>query len=152
MLFPGTVRDNLKLWSSDFSDEDMIRAAKDALIHDEIMEREGGYDSLVLPQGQNFSGGQRQKLELARALMGGRKLLILDEATSALDSITEDKILKNLKNRGITTIVVAHRLSALRDCDLILVLKNGRIAEQGTQQELLATEGIYRKLAENGYE
>ena len=152
MLFPGTVRDNLKLWSSDFSDEDMIRAAKDALIHDEIMEREGGYDSIVLPQGQNFSGGQRQKLELARALMGGRKLLILDEATSALDSITEDKILKNLKNRGITTIVVAHRLSALRDCDLILVLKNGRIAEQGTQQELLATEGIYRKLAENGYE
>ena len=152
MLFPGTVRDNLKLWNNDFSDEDMIRAAKDALIHDEIMEREGGYDSPVLPQGQNFSGGQRQKLELARALMGNKKLLILDEATSALDSITEDTILKNLKNRGITTIVVAHRLSALRDCDLIIVLKNGRIAEQGTQKELLATSEIYRKLAENGYE
>lgn len=148
MMFSGTVRDNLKLWNETVSEETMIAAAKDALIHDEIMER-GGYDSEVLPKGANFSGGQRQKLELARVLALQPKILIMDEATSALDSITEKTILENLKKRGITSVVVAHRLSALRDCDEILVMKRGIIAERGTHGELMKQAGLYHQLAES---
>lgn len=148
-LFAGTVRDNLKMWDDSLSDEDMIQAAKDALIHEVIMSREGGYDSPVLEGGTNFSGGQRQKLELARALIRNPKILILDEATSALDSVTEEKILDNLRKRKMTRIVVAHRLSAIRDCDEILVMKSGKIAERGTHETLLAQEGLYRKLVES---
>lgn len=148
-LFAGTVRENLKMWDDSISDEDMIQAAKDALIHDVIMSRKGGYDSPVLEKGANFSGGQQQKLELARSLIHNPKILILDEATSALDSITEGKILDNLKKRKITSIVVAHRLSAIRDCDEIIVLKNGQIAERGTHNQLITQEGPYRQLVES---
>lgn len=148
-LFAGTVRDNLKMWDDSLSDEDMMQAAKDALIHEVIMSREGGYDSQVLEGGTNFSGGQRQKLELARALIRKPRILILDEATSALDSVTEEKILDNLRKRKLTRIVVAHRLSAIRDCDEILVMKSGKIAERGTHETLLAQEGLYRKLVES---
>lgn len=148
-LFAGTVRENLKMWDDSLSDDDMIQAAKDALIHEVIMSREGGYDSPVLEGGMNFSGGQRQKLELARALIRNPKILILDEATSALDSVTEEKILEHLRQRKMTRIVVAHRLSAIRDCDEILVMKNGKIAERGTHETLLAQGGLYRRLVES---
>lgn len=148
-LFAGTVRDNLKMWDTSISDEDMIRAAKDALIHDVIMSREGGYDSMILERGANFSGGQQQKLELARSLIRNPRILILDEATSALDSVTEERVLRNLQKRNITLIVVAHRLSAIRDCDEILVMRKGHIAERGTHEELIAQAGFYRKLVES---
>ena len=148
-LFAGTVRENLKMWDDTISDEAMICAAKDMCIHDEIMQRKGGYDSPVAERGANFSGGQRQKLELARALIRNPKLLVLDEATSALDSITEEKIMQNLRERGITSVIVAHRLAALRQCDEILVFKHGRIVQSGTHEQLLAEPGIYSTLAES---
>lgn len=148
-LIAGTVRDNLKMWNDSISDETMIAAAKDALIHDEIMSREGGYDSPVLEGGANFSGGQRQKIELARSLVYNPKILILDEATSALDSVTEERILDNLKKRKITSLIVAHRLSAIRDCDEIIVLKNGHITQRGTHKQLLSQTGTYRQLVES---
>ena len=148
-LIAGTVRDNLKMWNDSISDETMIAAAKDALIHDEIMSREGGYDSPVMEGGANFSGGQRQKMELARSLVYNPKILILDEATSALDSVTEERILDNLKKRKITSLIVAHRLSAIRDCDEIIVLKNGRITQRGTHKQLLSQTGTYRQLVES---
>lgn len=147
-MFMGTVRDNLKMWDSDLSDEDMIQAAKDALIHDEIVQREGGYDSIVMAQGTNFSGGQRQKLEIARALVRNPKILFLDEATSALDAITEERIINNIRKRKLTSVVIAHRLSAIRDCDQILVMNQGRIVQSGTHEQLIAQSGIYHQLVE----
>jgi ATP-binding cassette, subfamily C, bacterial len=145
-LFAGTVRDNLTLWDASIPDEDVIRAAMDAQIHDDIVARAGAYSSLMDDGGVNWSGGQRQRFEIARALVRNPSLLLLDEATSALDADTEAAVEAALRRRGCTTIVVAHRLSTVRDADLIVVLDKGKVVERGRHDDLIARDGHYAEL------
>ncbi len=142
-LFSGSIRDNITMWNRNISESDMIAAAKDACIHDVISQKPGGYDFALAENGSNFSGGQKQRLEIARALATNPTVLIMDEATSALDPIVEKKIMDNIKRRGCSCVVVAHRLSAIRDCDMILVMQDGRIIEHGTHDELISRSGVY---------
>lgn len=149
VAFEDTVSENVKLWDQSIMDYEVILACRDAGIHDEIINREGAYSSPILPGGRNFSGGQLQRLELARALAQDPTIVILDEATSALDAQTEEGVIKRIRDRGITCIVVAHRLSTIRDCDEIIVLDEGKVVERGTHDELLAANGAYATLVRN---
>jgi ATP-binding cassette, subfamily C, bacterial len=145
-LFAGTVRENLTLWDTTVPDEDLIRACQDAAIHDLILNMPGGYNAQLSEGGMNLSGGQRQRLEIARALVRNPAILVLDEATSALDAETELIIDRNLRRRGCSCIVVAHRLSTIRDCDEIIVLARGKVVQRGRHNELRTQKGLYSRL------
>lgn len=148
-LFEDTIGENIKMWDDSIEDFEMIMAARDAQMHEEIMRREGGYRYKIAEGGKDFSGGQRQRLEIARVLAQDPTVIILDEATSALDAKTEYDLVKAVKDRGITCIVVAHRLSTVRDCDEIIVLDHGVAVERGTHEELYAKGGKYTQLISN---
>lgn len=147
VLFPATVRDNISLWNPEVPDDIIIAATRDACIHHEILIRPEGYSTIVQEGGKNFSGGQRQRIEIARALVGNPAMLILDEATSALDPLTEVEIDRAISRRGVTCLIIAHRLCTVRDCDLIVVLDQGKEVQRGTHDELIVDKnGTYFNL------
>lgn len=145
-LFEGTIADNIKMWDESIEDFSMVMAANDAQIHKDIAERPGAYNSMLNENGKNFSGGQRQRIEIATALAKDPTILVLDEATSALDPKTEELVMQHISNMGITQVMVAHRLSTIRDCNQIYVMENGQILQHGTHNELMQQQGLYSKL------
>ena len=149
ILFEGTVSDNIKMWDESIKDFEVILAARDAQIHEDISTLPGAYGHKLVSGGKNLSGGQRQRIEIARVLSQDPTIVILDEATSALDARTEYNVVNAIRDRGITCIVIAHRLSTVRDCDEIIVLDKGEVVERGTHDELMAKSGLYAELVAN---
>ena len=146
VLFEDTIANNIRMWDESIKDFEVILAARDAQLHDDILQRPGGYQAQLIENGMDLSGGQRQRLEIARVLAQDPSVIILDEATSALDAKTEYELVKAVKDRGISCIVVAHRLSTIRDCDEIIVLEKGKVVERGTHSELYKKGGAYAAL------
>ena len=145
-LFEDTIANNIKMWDNSIENYEMIVAARDAQIHEDIMQREGGYQYKLTEGGKDLSGGQRQRLEIARVLAQDPTMIIMDEATSALDARTEFDVVQSIRNRGISCVVIAHRLSTIRDCDEIIVMDHGKVVERGTHDELMAKDGLYKIL------
>ena len=145
-LFEDTIGNNIRMWDESIEDYEVILAARDARLHDDIMQREGGYRYRILENGKDFSGGQRQRMEIARVLAQDPTIVILDEATSALDARTEAEVVGAIKDRGVTCIVIAHRLSTIRDCDEIIVMDKGKVVERGNHETLMKQNGRYREL------
>lgn len=149
ILFEDTIAANIKMWDGSIEDYEMIMAAKDAQLHEDIMQRDGGYQYKILEGGKDFSGGQRQRMEIARVLAQDPTIIIMDEATSALDARTEREVVDAIQKRGVTCIVIAHRLSTIRDCDEIIVMDKGKVVERGTHEELYEHGGLYAELVSN---
>lgn len=149
VLFDGTISDNVKLWDKSIEDFVMLYACNDAQIHNEIASRSNAYESRVENGGKNFSGGQRQRLEIATALVKEPTVIVMDEGTSALDAVTEERVMKAIKDMGISLIMIAHRLSTIRDCDEIIVLDKGKVVERGTHSELMNNRKLYSQLVGN---
>jgi len=145
-LYEDTIANNIKMWDGSIEDFEMILAARDAQIHEDIMMRDDGYNHRLLEGGKDFSGGQRQRFEIARVLAQDPTIIVMDEATSALDARTEHDVVEAICNRGITCIIIAHRLSTIRDCDEIIVLNRGKVVERGRHEELMALNGYYTAL------
>ncbi len=146
ILFEDTIANNIKMWDDSIEDFEIILGARDAHIHEDIMQRDGGYEYKIAEGGIDFSGGQRQRMEIARVLSQDPTLIIMDEATSALDAKTEYEVVNAIRDRGITSIVIAHRLSTIRDCDEIIVLNQGKVVERGTHEMLMKKDGLYKEL------
>ena len=149
ILFEDTIANNIRMWDESIEDFEVIMAARDAQIHNDIMAREGGYAGMISEGGRDLSGGQRQRLEIARVLAAEPSVIIMDEATSALDAKTEFELVNAVRDRGVTCIIIAHRLSTIRDCDEIIVLDHGHVVERGTHDELYAKGGAYTELVSN---
>ena len=149
ILFEDTIANNIKMWDDTIKDFEMILAANDAQLHEDIMQLPGGYQHKLVSGGRNLSGGQRQRMEIARVLTQDPIILIMDEATSALDAKTEHEVVSAIRGRGLTCIVIAHRLSTVRDCDEIIVLDHGKVVERGTHEELMTKGGAYADLVAN---
>ncbi len=146
IMFEDTIASNIRMWDETIEDFEVIAAARDAQIHSDIIQRENGYDHKMIEGGNDFSGGQRQRMEIARVLAQDPTIVILDEATSALDAKTEYDVVNAIRDRGITCIVIAHRLSTIRDCDEIIVLDKGKVVERGRHEDLYAKGGLYKEL------
>lgn len=150
VLFDDTLSQNIRMWDQSIEDFAILMACSDAQVHSDIMNRPEGLATKVVRGGKNFSGGQCQRFEIATALAREPMILIMDEATSALDPTTEDLVMRHIREMGITQIVVAHRLSTIRDCDQIIVMEAGHVVQQGTHEQLMQQDGLYRQLMENG--
>ena len=146
VVFEDSIYSNIRMWDETIEDYEVYLAARDAQIHNRIMRDRDGYGTAIRENGSNFSGGELQRLELARALAHEPTMLFLDEFTSALDALTENKVIQSIRNKGTTCVIVAHRLSTIVDCDRIYVMDKGRIVQEGTHSELYAQEGLYRQL------
>jgi ABC-type bacteriocin/lantibiotic exporter with double-glycine peptidase domain len=149
VLFDDTILENIRLWDQSIAGDCITDALKDAWIYDDVKAYDDYLQHRILDGGKDLSGGQRQRLEIARALVRNPSILILDEATSALDSETESNVMNSIKNRNITTIIVAHRLSTIKDCDEIIVIDKGAVVQRGTHDELFSKQGLYKELVSN---
>lgn len=149
ILFEDTIASNIRMWDTSIKDFEVIAASMDAQIHEDIMARDNDYEYRMTEGGKDFSGGQRQRMEIARVLAQDPTIVILDEATSALDARTEFEVVNAIKDRGITCIIIAHRLSTIRDCDEIIVLRHGEVIDRGNHETLYAKDGYYKELVQN---